>query len=370
MKLNLIAVAVALFAASADAACRDVSRREYCQEIIKRGYCKKTGAALNEAKKWCFKSCGFCAPVVTTTAPPTTPRKDCLDKFGHCSIFVKHGYCKSKVDLSKAFCSKTCGFCAPAPTKQPAICGMPAIKGQRVIAGTIATRGSWPWIAQLLITGAHFCGSTIVGPRHVITASHCVERFPHLPQMWSIRVGEHNRKADEGSEADYNVKKIIMHPDYGTPSDLNNDIAVIELQTPIKFNKYVQPLCLPDKDVPVGTQCYITGWGKIHPRGGMTRVLEQAKMPVVSNQVCHKKNFPNNNVPVTDAMICTGSGGTDRKSGCQGDSGGPLSCKINGRWELQGVVSHGSFECDSTLTYSVFARVAYLRKWIDSVINN
>ena len=52
---------------------------------------------------------------------------------------------------------------------------------------------------------------------------------------------------------------MYQHPSYQRPTSLNNDIAVFELEKPIQFNKYVQPVCLPDKDVAVGSDCYITG---------------------------------------------------------------------------------------------------------------
>ena len=55
------------------------------------------------------------------------------------------------------------------------------------------------------------------------------------------------------------MSRIHQHREYQYPTPLNNDIAVLELKDPIQFNKYVSPVCLPDKDVPVGTDCYITG---------------------------------------------------------------------------------------------------------------
>jgi len=40
------------------------------------------------------------------------------------------------------------------------------------------------------------------------------------------------------------------------------DIAVVRLNTPLTFNDYVQPACLPSTPVPVGTECVLTGFGK------------------------------------------------------------------------------------------------------------
>ena len=73
------------------------------------------------------------------------------------------------------------------------------------------------------------------------------------------RVGEHDTTRNEGSEKEYRVKRIFQHPSYQRPTAINNDIAVFELEKPIQFSKYVQPVCLPDKSVDVGTECYITG---------------------------------------------------------------------------------------------------------------
>ena len=40
---------------------------------------------------------------------------------------------------------------------------------------------------------------------------------------------------------------------------LENDIALIKLKNPAKYNKYAYPICLPEDHVPVGYNCYITG---------------------------------------------------------------------------------------------------------------
>ena len=71
---------------------------------------------------------------------------------------------------------------------------------------------------------------------------------------------------------------------------------------------------------------------------------------------------------ITKQMICAGKAGTNL-SGCHGDSGGPYVCRNSaGRYVLQGAVSWGSPRCSAAERYTVFARVAEFRNWIDQKI--
>lgn len=247
-------------------------------------------------------------------------------------------------------------------------CGKPFVPHARVIAGINAKQYSWPWQILMLYNGRGSCGGSIVGPTTIVTAAHCVDGKEMYPDRFKVRVGEWDVRFHHGPEKEYRVKKVHKHPDYQKPSIFNNDIAVLELSAPIQFNRAILPVCLPDKDVPAGTECYITGWGKIRHPGYMTPVLQQARMPVVSNGECYRKNFPAIGIPVTWQMICSGDGGTTQKSGCHGDSGGPFVCRVRGRWELHGAVSHGSPRCSSTDTYTVYARITQFKKWIESTM--
>ena len=44
-------------------------------------------------------------------------------------------------------------------------------------------------------------------------------------------------------------------------SQLNNDVGLIKLESPVMLNKYVNTICLPaqSKTAPVGHNCFITG---------------------------------------------------------------------------------------------------------------
>merc|ERR1712243_313296 len=189
-------------------------------------------------------------------------------------------------------------------------CGKPDVKhNTRVVAGQTATRGSWPWQILMKFGGRASCGGTLIAPQWVVTAAHCVYRR------------EHYRSVEEGSEEEIRVERVFRNPSYN-PRVLDNDIAMFKLTKPAKLGKYVKTACLPTGDVPVGTDCYITGWGKTHHPGSMVRTLQQGILPVVSNDVCEKYNSKVIPIPVTKAMVCGGSGGSLRTSGCHGDSGG------------------------------------------------
>ena len=83
----------------------------------------------------------------------------------------------------------------------------------------------------------------------------------HSTQKFFHRVGEHiTSTTSDGQHTDISVERIISHPMYSR-SAINNDIALIKLSSPIKFGKYVKPVCIPKQggNVPIGTQCFITG---------------------------------------------------------------------------------------------------------------
>ena len=61
--------------------------------------------------------------------------------------------------------------------------------------------------------------------------------------------------------------------------------------------------------------------------GDASNVLQEAKMPIVSNQKCGTRNVGSDGKSrITRNMMCAGDP-KSKISGCQGDSGGPLVCK-------------------------------------------
>ena len=88
----------------------------------------------------------------------------------------------------------------------------------------------------------------------------------------------------------------------------------------------------------------------------------QVSVPIVSKNKCQRS------YTIHDSMVCAGldQGGKDA---CQGDSGGPMVCEAQGKFYLEGVVSFGN-GCADPLMYGVYARVRYLKRWIDDKMRN
>ena len=58
------------------------------------------------------------------------------------------------------------------------------------------------------------------------------------------------------------ARKIIIHPEHGSPTDQENDIALIQMEKPVMtFNQHVRPICLPrpHQRPPVNSTCCATG---------------------------------------------------------------------------------------------------------------
>lgn len=83
---------------------------------------------------------------------------------------------------------------------------------------------------------------------------------------YNIRVGSANRST--GGQL-IQAKKFIPHPKF-SPSgheldiNLSYDIGLIELKSPIKFNKNASAIELAKNEVPVGKVVMISGWGYTH----------------------------------------------------------------------------------------------------------
>lgn len=60
----------------------------------------------------------------------------------------------------------------------------------------------------------------------------------------------------------YHVKEFIVHEFYQA-NIYANDIGLIRVQKPIKFNDRVQPITLSPDAVPENSKLVVTGWGRL-----------------------------------------------------------------------------------------------------------
>ena len=261
---------------------------------------------------------------------------------------------------------------------EPCQCGCPAINPQlttRIVNGEAAVLNSWPW--QLLLVNFSFegrprfyCGATLITPKHVLTAAHCV--FGLSPRYVGVipRVHIYNTSTWSRNTA-YMAERIYTHESFDDRLG-NNDIAVIRLRTPIPIDDYVSPICLAPSDmrdhklIP-GEELIAIGWGSLESvNRSKPNVLQQVRLQFVPQT--HPLCAPL--VGIGDSarpgQICAGF---PPKAVCFGDSGGPLLRSIvhpNGQtyWQQVGIMSW-TVDCGHQTNYpDVYTHVSYYHSWI------
>ena len=154
----------------------------------------------------------------------------------------------------------------------------------------------------------------LITERHVLTAAHCTSG------TIDVMVGEH--RITSGSDGTrHTTCRYVDHPSYNRPSRLNNDFAILHLNTPVQLGARAIPVCLPQTSMNDaflgGKTLTVSGWGALAEGSGSPTVLHAVDVPGMTNSRCNQ-DYPGD---ITSAMLCAGqpSGGIDS---CQGDSGG------------------------------------------------
>ncbi len=197
------------------------------------------------------------------------------------------------------------------------------------------TTSAFPAVGALTRNGQMHCTGTVIGPRLVVTAAHCVSGFTASSMRFVLG------SKLSAPTATIGVASIKAHPNYD-PNQITNDIGIVTLSS----DAPVTPMKIMDAMGAswAGKTLTFVGFGvsngNTQTGDGTKRFVDMAIQSVGATQFQYA-------VP--------------GKNTCNGDSGGPAFANVNGEMLVAGVTSYGDASCTQ---YGVDTRVDAFKSFV------
>ncbi|XP_061398828.1 trypsin delta-like [Musca vetustissima] len=219
------------------------------------------------------------------------------------------------------------------------------IPDPRIVAGSTAKDGQFPYQVALNIGKSFTCGGSIISSNYVVTAAHCVSSGirprPIPASRLNVRVG--SRFYNSGGEV-VGISEVKIHPSYRRS---DNDIALLKLSKPLEFSDNIKNITIARKAPADGTAVVTSGWGLLRNSGSTPNELQYTTMTALSHTNCRRRLWT-----VSGTVLCLAP--RNGNGVCGGDSGGPAVYNN----ELVGVTNFVVGGCGSRFPDG-YANVAY-----------
>lgn len=235
----------------------------------------------------------------------------------------------------------------------------------RIVKGFPSEQLQFPYFAFLETdteNGTYTCGGSLINEEWILTAAHCLTRAHEIRAhlgSWKIH------DVDEVGREIYLVTKKNFHPHPNfSLARIANDIGLIRLPQPTRFNQRIQKIQLPTKcesNENVDVVSMGNGMMNMSITDQLAPVLQWSPFKTLSNEKCLEA-FPLLKYRTT--AICVQN--KDMRSVCHGDSGGGLVRRTD--TTLIGVTSFISITegCEKGFP-QVFTNVIPYHQWISKI---
>lgn len=229
----------------------------------------------------------------------------------------------------------SCGF----EQREPLFEAEVASREDEIVGGTL-TSGD-PAVVSIGLEDMPFCSGTLVGPKTVVTAAHCIYAYGENAVYYAFF----------GPNAYAPTRKVRITAQYAHPkyNGESRDLGVLRLQTAVTNVVPIELNSTPFSDVNIGQPIRHVGYGIT----GAGRSDSGLKRQVSYSLAAY-----------TDWLLLSGGNG---KQTCQGDSGGPAFMTLGADKELLvGVVSFGDADCAQ---FGADARIDTDLEWIRNTLS-